>query len=850
MRLPHGIATAVLVLAMVAAPARAVTPLVPVDPHFQDEPVLENLDSPVAVRFAPPPDGRIFVAEKSGLVEAFDGPGDTTPAIVVDLRDEVDDFWDRGLLGMALDPAFATNGRLYLLYTRDKPIGGTGPPYWGDTCPDPPGATEDGCVVSGALVRVTVDALGLGGDVTPLVQEQWCQQFPSHSVGTVAFGPDGMLYAGAGDGASFTQPDYGQLGGNPCGDPEREGGSLRAQDIRTPGDPTGLDGAIVRVDPATGAHRIVGYGLRNPFRFAFRPGTSEIWIGDVGDARWEEIDRVADPGADEPPNFGWPCFEGAARHPRWTALQLPLCTSLADDDVTPPVYQYPHHQAFVEGGDCAWSAGASVSGIAFHGADGGYPARYDGSLFFSDYSLGCIFAMRAGKDGAPDPRSVELFARPAATDAQAGGPVELQTGPGGDLYYPLYDPEDPGSGSVRRIRYVPGNLPPRAAIAADRTQGDVPLTVSFSAAGSSDPDGDALSYEWDLDGDGAFDDGIGPAVTRTYTAIGTVRAGVRVSDPDGASGTAFVTVSAGNTAPAPVIDTPSASQRWAVGEPVAFHGSASDAEDGPLPASALRWVLALEHCTGGASGDCHSHPLEQRDGVDGGLISGPEHDYPSRLVLRLIATDSRGLTGEATMRLDPRPAVVTASTDPPGGTVDVDGVRGTSVQRTVIAGSRVTVATDPVQELGGNPRAFAGWSDGELAASRTIRPAADVTLVARFATATAPGGATGHDHIAPRLRVLWPRSHRIDRRSVAVRVRCSEACALSPRAWLVASGRRMRLPARVHGHTRVVIHLTATARSRARRAMRDGRSARIRVEVVARDAAGNRACLRRALRLG
>ena len=152
MRLPYGLATAVLMLAMLAAPARAATPLVPVDPHFQDEPVLENLDSPAAVRFAPPPDGRIFVAEKSGIVEAFDGPGDTTPALVVDLLDEVQDFWDRGLLGMALDPGFATNGRLYVLYTRDKPSGGDGPPHWGDTCPDPPGATEDGCVVSGALV--------------------------------------------------------------------------------------------------------------------------------------------------------------------------------------------------------------------------------------------------------------------------------------------------------------------------------------------------------------------------------------------------------------------------------------------------------------------------------------------------------------------------------------------------------------------------------------------------------------------------------------------------------------------------------------------------------------------------
>src|SRR5436190_1426779 len=253
MRLATAIATTLATLAIHPAAAVAATPLVPVDPHFQDEVVLEHLDSPVAVRFAPPPDGRIFVAEKSGLVEAFDGPGDTTPALVADLRDEVQDFWDRGLLGMALDPGFATNGRMYLLYTRDKPIGGDGPPQWG--------------------------------------------------------------------------------------------GSLRAQDIRTPDDPLGLDGAIVRLDPSTGARRIVAYGLRNPFRFAFRPGTGDLWIGDVGEQAWEEIDRLEPAGGvDDPVNFGWPCFEGRARNPRWTALRLPLCTSLADADVTPPVFAYAHQQ--------------------------------------------------------------------------------------------------------------------------------------------------------------------------------------------------------------------------------------------------------------------------------------------------------------------------------------------------------------------------------------------------------------------------------------------------------------------------------------------------------------------------
>ena len=188
-----------------------------------------------------------------------------------------------------------------------------------------------GCVVSGALVRITVDALGVATEFKTLIKDEWCQQFPSHSVGTVGFGPDGMLYASAGEGASFSQRDWGQLPGtggypsNPCGDPVDEGGAMRAQDVRTTGDPTGLSGAIIRVDPDTGAGApgilsrpvtparaaLIAYGLRNPFRWAFRPGTSEIWLGDVGSQEWEELDVVPDASDSVAENFGWPCFEGA-----------------------------------------------------------------------------------------------------------------------------------------------------------------------------------------------------------------------------------------------------------------------------------------------------------------------------------------------------------------------------------------------------------------------------------------------------------------------------------------------------------------------------------------------------------
>jgi glucose/arabinose dehydrogenase len=156
-----------------------------------------------------------------------------------------------------------------VLYAHDAAIGSIAP-RWGtagatsDGCPTPPGATDDGCVVSGRLSLLRAAGDVMTGAETVLI-EDWCQQYPSHSVGSLAFGADGMLYVSGGDGASFNFTDFGQDGNprNPCGDPPvpvggsqtaptAAGGALRSQDVRTAGDTTSLDGAILRVDPATG----------------------------------------------------------------------------------------------------------------------------------------------------------------------------------------------------------------------------------------------------------------------------------------------------------------------------------------------------------------------------------------------------------------------------------------------------------------------------------------------------------------------------------------------------------------------------------------------------------------------
>src|SRR5262249_20578257 len=208
-----------------AAPG-ALEPASSVPLGFQDAVAISGLTYPTAVRFAP--DGRVLVTEKGGVLKVFDGLNDPTPTIAADLSAEVDDYWDRGLLGIALDPHFDANGYVYLLYTYDAPPGRTAP-VWNDACPTPPGPNSDGCVVSGRLGRIQIGADDPEvGSPTVLISDQWCQQFPSHSIGDLAFGPDGDLYVSGGEGASFDNADYGQFGGdlsgtptqrNPCGDP-------------------------------------------------------------------------------------------------------------------------------------------------------------------------------------------------------------------------------------------------------------------------------------------------------------------------------------------------------------------------------------------------------------------------------------------------------------------------------------------------------------------------------------------------------------------------------------------------------------------------------------------------------
>ena len=886
---------------------------------FQDSAVISGLNFPTAVRFAS--DGRVFVAQKNGLLLEYDNLNDTTPTTVADFRTAVDDYWDRGLLGLALDPNFPTSPYIYVSYAYDAPPGGTAP-TWQDACPTPPGPNTDGCVIQGRLSRLTIS--GNTATNEQVLIQGWCQQFPSHSIGDLRFGADGSLFVSGGDGAGFATVDYGQFGGssgsptpaNPCGDPPgsvgtaltsptAEGGALRSQSpLRAAGEPRLLNGAILRVDPATGAglstnpqgsssdanaRRIVAYGLRNPFRFTLRPGTNDLWIGDVGWNDWEEIDRAPSPTS-ALTNFGWPCYEGVAPQAGYQSAGLNICSSLyggaptgtfgdsavytsidtagqnlkeatqytaiagnvtkltgyvsglgsttgnqklraviygdssgspgallgvsnevtinagrawgwtdfvfpspvavqsgpiwmgyigsgtgdltqlrylsqagavrwnvdaggyADGPSNPfgagtssnkhyslyatystgssgasvaaPYYTYQHGVSVVAGDGCSTTSGSSITGIAFYNG-GSYPSSYNGALFFGDNARGCIWVMKAGANGLPDPNQISAF------DIPVSSVVDIETGPGGDIFY-----VDHYGGSIHRIKYFSANQPPTAVATASPTSGPAPLTVNFDGSASSDPDGDPITYSWDLNGDGLYGDSTVAKPTYTYSTPGTYVVHLTVTDSNGASTVSSpISINAGNDPPVPSIATPLSTTTWQVGTTIGFSGSATDPQDGPLPASQLTWTLIMHHCP--TPDSCHTHFIQTFAGVASGSFAAPDHQYPCWLELQLTATDSKGLSATASVRLDPQTVDLTIASNPTGASIAINSSAGTApVTKTVVIGSANTISVTTPQTIGGSVYTFSSWSDGGAASHTVVAPASATTYTATLAQQT------------------------------------------------------------------------------------------------------------------
>jgi glucose/arabinose dehydrogenase len=738
--------------AIAAAPASAGAGELP--SGFQDTIAIKDLNGPTAVRFAP--DGEVFVAQKNGKILRFDDVDDDTPTVFADLRKQVYDNGDRGLLGLAVDPQFPVRPYVYALYTFDHVLGegaagsyprwGKGPNYEGDPCPMPGSPGVDACPVSGRLTRFT-DQGGVAGAEKVLI-EDWCQQDSTHSIGGLQFGPEGALFASGGEGASYLEPDYGQYGWphkNQCGDPpgggaltppSAEGGSLRSQDLRTPfkplapSDPTGLAGTLIRVDPDTGAglpgnplyssldaneRRIVAYGFRNPFRFAIDPDREEVLVNNVGNGTDEEIDRIGlTPST--PYNSGWPCYEGDHRNPDFDNLHLDLCEGLYAHPgaASTPFFSYDHGDPVAPDDPCPSGFGSAITGSVIY-PGGTFPAEYDGALFFADAVRGCIYTMLSGGVGeGPDPDAVHPF----LTDGGQYTGADIEVGPDGNLYYlSLF-----GDEAVHRISYDP--IVPIAKLTADKEWGGLPLTVNFDAGGSS---GAGLRYAWDLDGNGSFETngtfaGTGSATqTRVYSTAVNKTISVRVKNTGGSISTAAITIYPGDSPPKVSIDSPAESLTWRVGQQIAFSGSAkSDSGNGaaiapsgpPSSPEGLSWRTKILHCPDNEE-DCHAHSLPDFNNTASGVLTAVDHNLPSRLRFELTATDARGLSATKEVEIYPRTVTLTAASSPPGATLGL-GVRSGAgpLSLPLIEGASVTLSAPEMAEIGGVTYDFVSWSDG------------------------------------------------------------------------------------------------------------------------------------------
>jgi PKD repeat protein len=417
---------------------------------------------------------------------------------------------------------------------------------------------------------------------------------------------------------------------------------------------------------------------------------------------------------------------------------MSVCERLYGPDastVSSPLFDYSHDAGVLPGDQCPYEAGSAISGNAIY-AGSDFPAEYDGALFFADSVRGCVYVMKADEDGLPDPGTLSVFGV-----GQAGlyPGVDIEVGPDGDLYYSQMLGPESGLGSIHRISFDPGA--PTARLKADKLWGpeEPSLKVHFDASESSDPDGEALTYEWDFNGDGTFTVGSAKE-SRSYTKAENRTVAVRVKDPKGLTSVDQVTIYPGDEPPTPEILTPEESEsepgvaklEWKVGQTIDFEGRAKDAEGNDIRYTHLYWNSHIAHCPFGPT-SCHQHPLQVFPAVESGSLLAPDHDYPSHIELTLTATDSRGLAASKVLELDPRTVQLTLRSNPAAIPLTLGLLSGPSpFTLQAIEGSHVLLSAPAMTQTAGEEYAWESWSDGG-ARIHTVLADQSRTITANYA---------------------------------------------------------------------------------------------------------------------
>jgi glucose/arabinose dehydrogenase len=611
---------------------------------FTESLVASGLSSPTAMQFAP--DGRLFVAEQGGRLRVIkNGSLLATPFLTV----TVSSVGERGLLGVAFDPNFASNQFIYIYYTATTPA------------------------IHNRISRFTANGdVAVAGSEVVIFDLDNLSSATNHNGGALAFGPDGKLYAAVGENANGSNA---QTLNNVLGK------MLRLNP----------DGSIPTDNPffntASGKNRSIwALGLRNPFTFAFHPGVNQMFINDVGQNTWEEInDGLV--GA----NYGWPTTEGTTTDPRFVS----------------PRHAYDHS------GNCAITGGAFYAPMSAQ-----FPSDYLHDYFFADYCGGWIRKLD------PSNNAVVTFATGIPS------PVDLKVGDDGALYYLAR-----GSGSVYRIAYG-ASAPSITQHPASRSVAPgASVTFSVRASGQG-----TLRYQWQRNGAN-----ISGATAQDYTIASVVAAdngarfrAVVTNDFGSVISNDAVLMVTGNQVPTGTIAAPAAGTTYSGGMVINYSGSGTDPEDGTLPPSAFTWQVDFHH-------DTHSHPfMPATSGSSSGSFTIPTTGETSANVwyrIYLTVRDSGGLTHTTQRDIQPNKVRLTLATNPAGLQLLLDGQPTTTpFSFDAVVGIVRSLGAPATQASGATTYEFVSWSDGGAAAHNISTPAANTTYTATYRIA----GGTGN----------------------------------------------------------------------------------------------------------